>query len=59
VLGTQWRSFSKCRSVAEVHRKLCKDLGEKQVGSLKTFENRVAKKIGMKFGRAGRPPKLK
>ena len=59
MLGLLWPLFSKCRSVAEVHRILCQAVGEKQVGSLKTFENRVAKKIGMKFGAAGRPPKLK
>jgi len=59
LLGLLWRSFSKCRSVAEVHRILCQAVGEKQIGSLKTFENRVAKKIGMKFGRSGRPPKSK
>lgn len=55
VLGTQWRRFSQCRSVAEVHRILCAELGEDKVGSLKHFEARVAKKIGMKFGPAGRP----
>jgi hypothetical protein len=59
VLGLMWRSFSKCRSVAEVHRILCQAVGEKQIGSLKHFESRIAKKIGMKFGRGGRPPKLK
>jgi hypothetical protein len=59
LLGLLWRSFSKCRSVAEVHRILCQAVGEKQIGSLKTFENRVAKKIGMRFGRSGRPPKSK
>jgi hypothetical protein len=59
LLGLLWRSFSKCRSVAEVHRILFDEIGEEKIGSLKTFENRVAKKIGMKFGRSGRPPKLK
>lgn len=59
VLGIKWRRFAKCRSVAEVHRKLCEEIGEEKTGSLKTFENRVAKKIGMKFGRSGRPPKRK
>ena len=59
VLGTGWRLFAKCRSVGEVHRKLCAEIGEAKIGSLKTFENRVAKKIGMKFGRSGRPRKLK
>ena len=55
----QWRRFSKCRSVGEVHRILCKEHGKEKIGSLKTFENRVAKKIGMRFGRSGRPPKRK
>jgi hypothetical protein len=58
-LAVMWPIFSKCRSVAEVHRILCKAVGEQKAGSLKTFENRVAKKIGMKFGRSGRPPKQK
>ncbi|MEI6076960.1 MAG: hypothetical protein WCS94_15375 [Verrucomicrobiota bacterium] len=59
VLGTQWRSFLKCRSVAEVHRILCAAIGEKNIGILKHFEERVAKKIGMKFGKVGRPSKPK
>jgi hypothetical protein len=59
VLGMGWRIFSKCRSVAEVHRMLCQAFGENRIGSLKYFENRVAKKIGMRFGRSGRPPKSK
>jgi hypothetical protein len=59
VLGARWRMFSKCRSVAEVHRILCAGVGEQKIGSLKAFERDVAKKIGMSFGPAGRPPKLK
>lgn len=59
VIGLQWQRWVKCRSVAEVHRILCAELGEKQVGSLKAFENRVAKVIGMRFGSSGRPKKLK
>jgi hypothetical protein len=59
LLGTQWQRFSKCRSVAEVHRILCQAVGEGKIGSLKYFENRVAKKIGMKFRRSGRPAKSK
>ena len=59
VLGMGWRVFSKCRSVAEVHRMLCKSVGEQQIGSLKHFQDRIAKKIGMKFGRSGRPSKSK
>ena len=50
------KSF-KIRSVGRVHRVLCQALGEKNVGSLKTFENRIAGKIGMKFGARGRPRK--
>ena len=57
VLGVRWRAFAQCRSVAEVHRKLCDEIGEEKIGSLKTFENRVAKKIGMKFRQSGRPRK--
>jgi len=59
VLGLMWPAFVKCRSVAEVHRILCRAVGEQKVGSLKHFEDRIAKKIGMKFGKGGRPPKLK
>lgn len=59
VLGTQWRIFARCQSVAEVHRLLCQAVGENKIGSLKHFESRIAKKIGMKFGRSGRPPKSK
>jgi len=57
VLGMMWRAFSHCRSVAEVHRILCEGIGEEKIGSLKTFENRVAKKIGMRFRHSGRPRK--
>jgi len=56
VLAVQWRRFSKCRSVGEIHRILCKEIGEAKVGSLKTFEERVARKIGMKVRGRGRPP---
>ena len=59
VLGTQWKRFAKCRSVAEVYRILCGDFGEEKIGNFKHFENRVAGRIGMKFGRSGRPPKSK
>lgn len=57
ILGTKWKAFSKFRSVAQVHRVLCQALGEKNVGSLKTFESRIAGKIGMKLGQRGRPRK--
>jgi hypothetical protein len=59
VLGTGWRIFSKCRSVAEVYRLLCQAVGENKIGSLKHFEERIAKKIGMKFSNSGRPSKGK
>jgi len=55
VLAIQWRRFSKCRSVGEIHRILCKEIGEDKIGSLKTFENRVAKKIGLKVRGPGHP----
>jgi len=58
-LGLNWRNYHQCRSVAEVHRKLCEKYGEDKIGSLKHFETRIAKKIGMKFGKSGRPSKLK
>lgn len=58
-LGINWRKYHECRSVAEVYRKLCQKYGEKQIGSQKHFEERVAKKIGMSFGPAGRPSKGK
>jgi hypothetical protein len=58
-IGLNWRKYYKCRSVAEVHRKLCAEYGETKIGSLKHFECRIAKKIGMKFSRSGRPVKLK
>lgn len=58
LLGTRWREFAACNSVSAVHRKLCAILGETQVGSLKTFQGRVAKRIGMKFRASGRPRKL-
>jgi hypothetical protein len=55
-LALQWRRFSECESVAEIHRILCKELGGLTVESLKTFEERVAKKIGLKVRESGRPP---
>jgi len=59
VLGTQWQMFVQCGSVGKVHRTLCNAIGETKIGSLKTFERDVAKKIGMKFRRSGRPPQPK
>jgi hypothetical protein len=55
VLATQWRRFSKCRSVGQIYKILCKEIGENRIGSLKTFEERVAKKIGLKVRGRGRP----
>jgi hypothetical protein len=55
VLATQWRRFSNCDSAAEIHRILCKEIGENKVGSLKTFEERVVRKIGLKVRGRGRP----
>jgi hypothetical protein len=57
VLALYWRTFSKCRSLREIHGILCKAVGEKRIGSFKTFEERVAKKIGLKVRGRGRPPK--
>lgn len=56
VLALGWRRFSKCRSIGEIHRILCKEIGVEKIGSLKTFENRVVKKIGLKVRKRGRPP---
>jgi hypothetical protein len=59
VLALQWRRFSQCRSVGEIHRILCKEIGEAKIGSLKTFETHVAKKIGLKVRGRGRPKAAK
>ncbi len=59
VLATHWPRWVKCRSVMEVHRILCSELGENNVGSLKTFQNRIAKPIGLKLGKSGRPKKAR
>lgn len=57
VIAVMWRTFSKCQSVAEVHRILCQAVGEDKVGDYKTFETRVVKVIGMKLSDSGRPKK--
>ena len=57
VLAVQWRRFSKCRSLREIYGILCSEIGEDKIGSFKTFENRVAKKIGLKVRGRGRPSK--
>jgi hypothetical protein len=54
-LARHWKRFAKCQSVADVYYDLCETLGFKEVGSLKTFEERIARKIGMKFRGRGRP----
>ncbi len=59
VLALLWRHWIKCRSVREVYDHLCKAMGEKKVGSFKTFETHVAKKICLKFRGRGRPKAVK
>jgi hypothetical protein len=54
-LAFDWRTYAECSSVAEIHRTLCGKLGEQKVGSLKTFEKYVVKKIGLKVRGRGRP----
>ena len=54
-LAFDWRTYAKCRSVGEIHRTLCEKLGAQKVGSLKTFEKQVVKKIGLKIRERGRP----
>jgi hypothetical protein len=56
VLALFWRFWVTCKSLREVHRHLCNAVGEKKVGSFKTFEKHVAKKIGLKLRGRGRPP---
>jgi hypothetical protein len=59
VLALHWRVWVKCRSVGEVYRHLCNAVGEAKIGSFKTFETHVAKKIGLKFRGRGRPKSAK
>jgi hypothetical protein len=59
VLALYWRYWVKCRSVHEVYRHLCNAIGEQKIGSFKTFETHVAKKIGMRFRGRGRPKTAK
>ncbi|HEV2453542.1 MAG TPA: hypothetical protein VGY98_04740 [Verrucomicrobiae bacterium] len=59
VLGTYWRFWVNCRSVREVYKHLCNAVGEKRIGSFKTFENHVVKKIGLKVRGRGRPKAAK
>ena len=55
VLALFWRFWVTCKSLSEVYDYLCRSLGEKQIGSFKTFERHVAGKIGMKLCGPGRP----
>jgi len=56
VLALFWRAWVKCKSLREVYDHLCKAVGEKQIGGFKTFEKRVAGKIGFAIRGRGRPP---
>lgn len=56
VLALYWRTFSKCRSLGEIYKILCKAVGESRIGSWKTFQERVARKIGLKVRGRGHPP---
>lgn len=55
VLVLYWRYWASCRSVREIYKHLCKAVGEKKIGSFKTFENHVVKKVGLKVRGRGRP----
>jgi hypothetical protein len=59
LLAVFWRHWAKCRSVREVYDHLCKAVGEQKIGSFKTFETHVAKKIRLKFRGRGRPKAVK
>jgi hypothetical protein len=59
VLAIYWRNWVKCRSVREVYDHLCKSVGEHRIGSFKTFENHVVKKIGFKVRESGRSKSAK
>ena len=56
VLALFWRAWVKCKSLREVYDHLCKAVGERQIGSFKAFEKRVAEKIGFRIRGRGRPP---
>jgi hypothetical protein len=59
VLAIYWRYWANCRSVREVYDHLCKAVGENKIGSFKTFETHVAKKIGLRVRGRGRPKSAK
>ena len=54
-LANYWRVWVKCKSVREIYNHLCKAVGSKEIGSYKTFEIHVVKKIGLKVRGRGRP----
>ena len=55
VLALFWRFWVTCKSLREIYGYLCKAVGEQKIGSFKTFENRIAKKIGLTVRKRGRP----
>jgi hypothetical protein len=55
VLALMWRTWVKCKSLREVHRHLCKAVGEQKIGNFKKFE-KLCGKIGFKLKGRGRPP---
>jgi len=59
VLALYWPHWIKCKSVREVYRHLCNAVGERKIGTFKTFETHVAKKIGLKLRGRGRPKSVK
>ena len=58
VLALHWRTWMTCKSLREVHRHLCKAVGEPKIGSFKTFE-KLCKKIKFKLRGRGRPKAAK
>jgi hypothetical protein len=58
VLALYWRFWVTCKSLREVHRHLCKAVGEQKIGSFKTFE-KVCKRIKFKLRGRGRPKAAK
>jgi hypothetical protein len=59
VLAHSWQRWVKCKSLGEIYRILCKEIGADKIGSFKTFEKRVAGKIGLTVGVRGRPKSKK
>lgn len=54
VLALMWRTWVKCKSLREVHRHLCKAVGEQKIGNFKKFE-KLCRKIGFRIKGRGRP----